>query len=56
VCPISKQQQPVELPKDPLEELIQQEYARIFVVSMVGTHANNKQNLRQFAEKVRALK
>ena len=56
VCPISKQQLPVELPKDPLEELVELEYAKVFCACMEDSHATNKQNLREFAEKVRALK
>jgi hypothetical protein len=54
-CARPEKQQPVELPKDPLEELIEQEYARVFIALTTDTHELSKRKLREFAEKVRAL-
>ena len=48
-CPVPTQQQAVETPKDPLEELIDTSCYGIQFAS------NLRQSLREFAEKVRGL-
>lgn len=52
-CPRPEKQQPVELPKDPLEDLIK-EYNKL-LYDFSATYVIREKMLREFAEKVRVL-
>jgi len=53
ICAVPSKQQPVELPKDPLEELIQ--LTSNSLADLIFVNKSEEQVLREFAEKVRDL-
>jgi hypothetical protein len=56
VCPMPQKQQPVELPKDPLEELIKAYTKDVYECYEIYNIIEIERVFREFAEKVRALK